>query len=49
MGEAHEINERDGGCDVARCLVTDYQRLMCNVDHDCGETAGRLVTRPHVL
>lgn len=36
VGEAHEHDEHNGGCDVARCLVTGYQRLMCDLDHDCG-------------
>ncbi|PXY18287.1 hypothetical protein [Prauserella flavalba] len=36
VGEAHIYDEVDGGCDVARCLVTGYQRLMCDLDHDCG-------------
>jgi hypothetical protein len=30
-GAAH-----DGGCDVARCLVTGLQRLTCRDEHDCG-------------
>lgn len=25
------------GCDVARCLVTGLQQLMCDTDHDCGD------------
>ncbi|GGS59751.1 hypothetical protein GCM10010171_63410 [Actinokineospora fastidiosa] len=37
VGEAHEYDEYDGGCDVARCLVTGHQRLMCDLDHDCGQ------------
>lgn len=36
VGEPHEYDEYDGGCDVARCLVTGLQRLMCDLDHDCG-------------
>jgi hypothetical protein len=24
------------GCDVARCVVTGYQRLACTGHHDCG-------------
>lgn len=36
VGEAHIDDEVDGGCDVARCLVTGLQRLMCDLDHDCG-------------
>lgn len=40
VGEAHVYDEVDGGCDVARCLVTGLQRLMCDADHaadqDCG-------------
>lgn len=36
VGEAHIYDECDGGCDVARCLVTGLQRLMCDLDHDCG-------------
>jgi hypothetical protein len=36
VGEAHEYDEYDGGCDVARCLVTGLQRPMCDLDHDCG-------------
>lgn len=35
VGEAHIYDKVDGGCDVARCLVTGYQRLMCELDHDC--------------
>jgi hypothetical protein len=31
-GEFH-----DDGCDVARCLVTGFQRLQCTLRHDCGE------------
>ena len=26
----------DGGCDVARCLATGWQRLSCPGNHDCG-------------
>ncbi|MFT7837742.1 hypothetical protein Q5530_16530 [Saccharothrix sp. BKS2] len=26
-----------GGCDIACCLVTGRQRLMCDLDHDCGQ------------
>lgn len=36
VGEAHVFDEYDGGCDVARCLVTGLQRLGCEADHDCG-------------
>lgn len=36
VGEAHIVDPVDGGCDVARCLVTGLQRLMCDADHDCG-------------
>ncbi len=36
VGEAHIYDEVDGGCDVARCLVTGLQRLMCDLNHDCG-------------
>jgi hypothetical protein len=38
VGEAHIHDEVRGGCDVARCLVTGRQRLMCDLeDHDdCG-------------
>jgi hypothetical protein len=25
-----------GECDVARSLVTGLQRLMCDLNHDCG-------------
>lgn len=28
--------EHTDGCDVARCLVTGFQRLSCGEDHDCG-------------
>lgn len=31
VGAAHV-----GECDVARCLVTGLQRLMCDLNHDCG-------------
>lgn len=34
-GEEHEFDEYDG-CDIAICLMTGLQRLMCNLDHDCG-------------
>ncbi|MBW4717355.1 hypothetical protein KZQ38_09260 [Saccharothrix sp. SC076] len=37
VGEAHEYDEYDGGCDIARCLATGHQRLMCDLDHDCGQ------------
>lgn len=37
VGEAHIYDEIDSGCDVARCLVTGLQRLMCDLDHDCGQ------------
>lgn len=30
-GTAHVLE-----CDVARCLVTGYQRLSCEDEHDCG-------------
>lgn len=36
IGDEHDYNDEDGGCDVARCLVTGLQRLMCGLDHDCG-------------
>jgi hypothetical protein len=40
VGEPHIDNGVDGGCDVARCLVTGLQRLTCGLDHagdhDCG-------------
>jgi hypothetical protein len=36
VGEPHVDDEYDGGCDVARCLETGRQRLMCDLDHDCG-------------
>ncbi len=26
----------DDGCDVARCLMTGWQRLSCAGGHDCG-------------
>lgn len=35
VGEAHDYDEYDG-CDIAQCLVTGLQRLMCDLDHDCG-------------
>lgn len=33
VGEPH-VHDENGGRDIARCLVTGLQRLMC--DHDCG-------------
>jgi len=36
VGSQHIYDEYDGGCDVARCLVSGWQRLMCDADHDCG-------------
>lgn len=38
VGEPHVYDECDGGCDVARCLDTGLQRLLCDLDHDrdCG-------------
>ncbi len=39
VGGEHEYDEYDGGCDVAQCLVTGRQRLMCDLDHDCGRDA----------
>jgi len=36
VGKPHEYDEYDGGCDVARCLVTGLQRLMCDRNHDHG-------------
>jgi hypothetical protein len=36
VGEAHSYDEVNGGCDVARCLVTGLQRLSCGHSHDCG-------------
>jgi hypothetical protein len=37
VGEAHIYDEVNGGCDVARCLMTGLQRLTCETDHDCGQ------------
>jgi hypothetical protein len=39
VGQPHIQDEVDGGCDVARCLVTGLQRLMCDREgHDeCGQ------------
>lgn len=37
VGEAHIHDEDDGGCDIARCLMTGLQRLTCDLDHDCGQ------------
>ncbi|NUT99182.1 MAG: hypothetical protein HOY78_44975 [Saccharothrix sp.] len=36
VGQPHVVDEIDGGCDIARCLVTGLQRLMCVREHDCG-------------
>jgi hypothetical protein len=36
VGEPHHYDEYDGGCDIARCLVTGLQRLMCDGDHERG-------------
>lgn len=36
VGEEHIVDPYDGGCDIAICLMTGLQRLMCNLDHDCG-------------
>jgi hypothetical protein len=37
IGEPHLVDGRGGGCEVARCLVTGLQRVMCQADHDdCG-------------
>lgn len=36
VGQSHLKDSVDGGCDIARCLVTGQQRLMCDRDHDCG-------------
>ncbi|MGW5053967.1 hypothetical protein [Actinokineospora sp. NPDC004072] len=35
VGEPH-LSDEYNGCDIARCLVTGHQRLMCDLDHDCG-------------
>jgi hypothetical protein len=35
VGKAH-ISHRQGGCDVARCLVTGLQRLSCTRHHNHG-------------
>ena len=29
VGEPHAYDEYDGGCGVARCLVTGLQRVCC--------------------
>jgi hypothetical protein len=36
VGEEHEFDPYDGGCDKAICLKTGFQRLMCDLDHDHG-------------
>jgi hypothetical protein len=36
VGEEHEFDLYDGGCDIAICLMTGYQRLICDLDHDHG-------------
>jgi hypothetical protein len=41
VGEAHVNDEADGGCDVARCLVTGPQRLTCEADHAADHDCGR--------
>lgn len=41
VGQAHVGDEIDGGCDVARCLVTGLQRLMCEADHGADQDCGR--------
>ncbi|KAA2253295.1 hypothetical protein F0L68_33325 [Solihabitans fulvus] len=36
VGEEHKFDPDDGGCDIAICIMTGLQRLMCDLDHDCG-------------
>jgi hypothetical protein len=37
VGQAHIDDDLDGGCDIARCQMTGLQRLMCDLEHDCGQ------------
>jgi hypothetical protein len=41
VGQAHVYDEVDGGCDLARCLMTGLQRLMCEADHGDGQDCGQ--------
>jgi hypothetical protein len=36
VGEEHIVDVGWAGCGTAICLVTGCQRLMCDLDHDCG-------------
>jgi len=40
VGEPHDYDEYNGGCDIARCLVTGLQRLSAKSSTTAAETSG---------